>query len=184
MIKLKAPLDKSEVRKLRLNEKVLVSGVVFTARDRAHQYLLKDKKLKSKLKNGIIYHCGPIIKSKKVISAGPTSSVRLEGYESDIIRKHGIRAIIGKGGMGRKTVEACKKHGCVYLSATGGAGALIAQKIKKIRNVYKKEFGVPEAIWELEVEDFPAVVTIDARGNSLHDNILKKSRNSYQMLIK
>ena len=183
MIKLKTPLTEEEVRKLKVNDKVILSGIIFTARDRAHKYLLEDKSMKKKFENAVIYHCGPVIKNRKVISAGPTSSIRLEKYTHEIIRQYKIKAIIGKGGMGRNTREACKKYGCVYLSAVGGAAAYIAKSIKKIIKGYKLEFEA-EAIWELEVENFPVIVTIDSNGNSIHDEILKKSGKTYKEMIK
>ena len=161
------------MRKLKTGDKVELSGVIFTARDKAHLYLLESRF--QKLENGIIYHCGPIVKDNKVVSAGPTTSERLSLYAPDIIKKYRIKAIIGKGGMDNNTLKAMKEHGCVYLAAIGGAGALIASKIKSIKNIYKKEFGMPEAIYELEVENMPAIVAMDSKGNSIYENILKHS---------
>ena len=110
-----------------------------------------------------------------LIAAGPTTSIREEPYQWKIIKDYGVKAIIGKGGMGEKTKQACKKYGCLYLHAVGGAGSLIAKNVKKINNVYKlKEFGMPEAIWEIEVMDLKTIVTIDAKGNSLHDQVSQK----------
>jgi fumarate hydratase class I len=113
----------------------------------------------------------------KVTAAGPTTSIREEPYQWQIVRDFGIRGVIGKGGMGDKTLEACQKYGCVYFHAIGGAAQVLAECVTKVRNVYfLKEFGSPEAIWELEVEHFPAVVTMDAHGNSLHKDVLEHSQ--------
>jgi fumarate hydratase class I len=186
MIKLKTPINEEQIRQLKAGDKVLLSGVIYTARDKAHKFLVENnsKEFKEKLKDGIIYHCGPIVKKEnnnwKIISAGPTTSIREEPYEADVIENYKVKAVIGKGGMGKKTLEACKKFGCVYLHAVGGAAAVLAENIKKVKNVYKlEEFGIPEAFWELEVEDFPAIVTMDANGNSLHKDILDKSKEKY-----
>ncbi len=134
------------------------------------------------LRDGILYHCGPVVMKQddgswKATAAGPTTSIREEPYQWQIIRDFGLRGVIGKGGMGDKTLAACKEYGCVYLHAIGGAAQVLAERIKKVRNVYMMEkFGAPEAIWEFEVEDFPAVVTMDAHGNSLHAEIFEKSK--------
>jgi len=184
--KLKTPLSKEVVKKLKVGDLVKISGTIITARDMAHKYLLKKEIKKLKLNNGIIYHCGPIAKKNKkwkIIVAGPTTSIREEPYEADIIRKYNVKAIIGKGGMGDKTLKAMKKYGCVYISVVGGAAAFLASKIIKVKNVYMlKEFGIPEALWELEVKDLPGIVTMDSHGKSLHKNILKNSEKQYKKL--
>jgi fumarate hydratase class I len=162
----------------------LISGVVFTGRDAVHKYLHEGGVLppEVKLRDGILYHCGPVVMKDeqgnwKATAAGPTTSIREEPYQAQIIRDFGIRGVIGKGGMGDRTLAACKEYGCVYLHAVGGAAQVLAECIKKVRNVYMMEkFGAPEAIWEFEVENFPAVVTIDAHGNSLHKEIFAKSQ--------
>jgi len=129
-----------------------------------------------------LYHCGPVvIKDEqgnwKCVAAGPTTSIREEPYQWQIIRDFGLRGVIGKGGMGDKTMAACKEHGCVYLHGVGGAAQVLAQCIKKVANVYfMEEFGAPEAIWEFEVVQLPAVVTIDAHGNSLHNEVFAASQ--------
>ena len=134
------------------------------------------------LNNGMLYHCGPVvIKDEqgrwKVTAAGPTTSIREEPYQGEIIKKFSLRGVIGKGGMGERTAAACKEYGCVYLHAIGGAAQVLAECIKSVRNVYLMEkFGAPEAIWELEVERFPAVVTMDANGNSLHREVFASSQ--------
>lgn len=184
MIPLNFPFTEEKIRALKVGDEVEISGVVFTGRDVVHKYLHEGGKLPDgvNLSNGIIYHCGPVvIKDEagnwKVTAAGPTTSIREEPYQWQIIRDFGLRGVIGKGGMGEKTLSACKEHGCVYLHGVGGAAQVLAECIKKVRNVYfLKEFGSPEAIWELEVERFPAVVTMDSHGNSLHKKIFEESQ--------
>jgi len=157
-----------------LGERIKVSGTLFTARDRAHKFLVDNNF--DEIQGAVIYHCGPIVKDNKIIAAGPTTSSRMNMYMPKLIEKYNIKAFIGKGGIDKESVKAMKKHGCVYLSVTGGIGALTARRIKNIKNIYKKEFGMPEAIYELEVEDLPVTVTVDKEGNNLYDNIIKKSK--------
>jgi fumarate hydratase class I len=184
MTKLTFPFSEEKIRALKVGDEVLISGVVFTGRDAVHKYLHEGGKLPPgvSLKDGIMYHCGPVMMPQpdgtfKCTAAGPTTSIREEPYQWQVIRDFGLRGVIGKGGMGAKTQAACKEYGCVYLHAIGGAAQVLAECVKKVRNVYfLKEFGSPEAIWELDVVDFPAVVTIDAHGNSLHEEIFAKSR--------
>src|SRR5882672_10318695 len=184
MITLAFPFTEEKVRALKVGDEVLISGVVFTGRDAVHKYLHEGGQLPSgvSLRDGIIYHCGPVVLKDeqgnwKVTAAGPTTSIREEPYQGEIIKQFGIRGVIGKGGMGDRTLAACKEHGCVYLHAVGGAAQVLAQCIKRVRNVHMMEqFGAPEAIWEFEVENFPAVVTIDAHGNSLHKEIFAASQ--------
>src|SRR5438093_5339211 len=184
MIQLISPFTEGKVRALKVGEPVEVSGVVFTGRDAVHQYLHGGGKLPPgvSLQDGIIYHCGPVVLKDeqgnwKVTAAGPNTSVREEPYQAQIIKRFGVRAVIGKGGMGDRTLAACKEFGCVYLHAVGGAAQVLAECIKQVRNVYFLErFGSPEAIWELEVENFPAVVTMDAHGHSLHNEVLAASQ--------
>jgi fumarate hydratase subunit beta len=184
MIPLSFPFTEEKIRALRVGDEVLISGVVFTGRDAVHKYLHEGGKLPDgvSLQDGIIYHCGPVMMKQddgswKCTAAGPTTSIREEPYQGQIIHDFGVRGVIGKGGMGDRTVEACKENGCVYLHAVGGAAQVLAECVKKVRNVYfAAEFGAPEAIWELEIEDFPAVVTIDAHGHSLHKEVLAASK--------
>src|SRR2546426_3177250 len=179
MIQLTSPFTEGKVRALKGGEPVEVSGVVFTGRDAVHHYLHGGGKLPPgvNLQDGIIYHCGPVVLKDeqgnwKVTAAGPTTSTREEPYQAQIIKDFGIRGVIGKGGMGDRTLAACKEFGCVYLHAVGGAAQVLAECIKRVRNVYfLDKFGSPEAIWEFEVENFPVVVTIDAHGNSLHKEV-------------
>ena len=184
MIKLSFPFSEEKIRALKVGDEVLISGIVFTGRDAVHKYLHEGGKLppEVKLRDGILYHCGPVMMKQddgswKCTAAGPTTSIREEPYQWQVIRDFGIRGVIGKGGMGDKTLAACKEFGCVYLHAVGGAAQVLAECVKKVRNVYMmKEFGAPEAIWEFEVENFPVIVTIDARGNSLHKEVFAASQ--------
>ncbi len=188
MIQLTHPFTEAQVRALKVGDEVSITGVLFTGRDAVHKYLHEGGKLPAgvSLKDGIIYHCGPVMMpqpdgSWKCTAAGPTTSIREEPYQWQIIRDFGVRGVIGKGGMGDRTLKACLEYGCVYLHAIGGAAQVLAEAIKKVRNVYlKDEFGSPEAIWELEVEDFPAVVTLDAHGNSLHRDVFAASQAELQ----
>jgi fumarate hydratase class I len=186
MVKLKTPCDEALIRSLKVGDAVEVSGTLFTGRDAVHKYLHEGGKLPTgvNLRNGILYHCGPVVMKDesgnwKVTAAGPTTSIREEPYQGQIIKEFGLRGVIGKGGMGDRTLAACKESGCVYLHAVGGAAQVLAECIKSVRNVYLMEkFGAPEAIWELEVEGFPCVVTMDANGNSLHKEVFEASQQA------
>lgn len=176
MIQLQAPFTEDKIRSLKVGDMVEITGVIFTGRDAVHKWLHEGNKPPVSFKDGIIYHCGPVMIKEKgkwvAKAAGPTTSIREEPYQAGIIEKFGLRAVIGKGGMGDKTRQACEKHGCVYLHAVGGAAQVLAESIKEVQNVHGfDQFGSPEAIWELRVENFPVVVTIDAHGNSLHKEV-------------
>lgn len=171
---------KNDFTDLNIGDKVLLNETVFTARDKAHLFLLENDF--QKIKNSIIFHCGPIVKDNKVVAAGPTTSYRLNPYTPKLIEKYGIKAIIGKGGMDNSVLNALRGK-AVYFSAVGGAALVYAERMK-IKNVYKLEFGMPEAIWELEVKEFPVIVTMDSKGNSLHKDILNKSKTLLGDLIK
>jgi fumarate hydratase class I len=183
---LQAPFTEEMMRSLRVGDEVAINGIVFTGRDAVHKYLHEGGALPPgvNLRDGIIYHCGPVVMQEpdggwKVTAAGPTTSIREEPYQGQIIRDFGVRGVIGKGGMGERTLDACGKYGCVYLHAIGGAAQVLAECVKRVRNVYmKEEFGSPEAIWELEVENFPAVVTMDSHGGSLHREVLRTSQEA------
>lgn len=185
------PFTEDKIRALKVGDPVQISGVVFTGRDAVHKYLHEGGALPDEvnLKDGILYHCGPVVMKDdagqwKVVAAGPTTSIREEPYQADIIRKFGLRGVIGKGGMADKTLAACKEHGCVYLHAIGGAAQVLAERILSVKGVYLMDkFGAPEAIWELEIENFPAVVTMDAHGNSLHKDVLAASQEALARVL-
>jgi fumarate hydratase class I len=184
MVQLAAPFTEEKIRALKVGDAVEISGVLFTGRDAVHKYLHDGGELPPQvnLREGILYHCGPVvIKDEegrwKVTAAGPTTSIREEPYQGDIIKKFGLRGVIGKGGMGDRTLAACQEAGCVYFHAIGGAAQVLAECIKAVRGVYMmEEFGAPEAIWELEVDRFPAVVTMDSHGGSLHREVFAASQ--------
>lgn len=186
MLRLTTPLTEAAVRSLKVGDEVVLTGIVCTGRDAVHKYLHEGGALPPgvSLQGGVIYHCGPVVVKDaegawKVVAAGPTTSTREEPYQWQVIRDHGVRGVIGKGGMGPRTQQACKEYGCVYLHAVGGAAQVLAERVQKVRNVYFLEkFGSPEAIWELDVVEFPAVVTIDAHGRSLHEEVLQASRQA------
>jgi fumarate hydratase class I len=184
MIPLIAPFTEAQCRRLKVGDPVEITGTLFTGRDAAHKYLAKGGTLPPDLdlQNAILYHCGPVVLKDdtgqwRVVAAGPTTSAREEPYQADLIARFDLRAVIGKGGMGERTLEACRTHGCVYLHAVGGAAQVLAERIQRVRSVhFLEEFGSPEAIWGLEVDRFPAVVTMDAHGGSLHRDVLAASQ--------
>jgi fumarate hydratase class I len=171
------PFTKEQILDLKVGDMVLISGKLFTGRDAVHKRIHDGVKPPVDLKNQIIYHCGPVVlqdkKTKKyeVKAAGPTTSIREEPYQADVMKEFGIVGVIGKGGMGPKTLAGCKEFGCVYFHAIGGAAQVLAERINSVDNVYWEDLGSPEAIWELSVTDFPVVVTMDAHGNSLHATV-------------
>ncbi len=179
VVRLSTPLRDDDVRQLKVGDVVLLDGVVFTGRDAVHKYLHDGGEL-SAIQNGVIYHCGPVVLNEggqyRVVAAGPTTSIREEPYQADIIRKFGVKAVVGKGGMGAKTQQACKDYGCVYLHAIGGAAQIYAQCVQRVLSVRLEQFGSPGAVWELEVRHFPAVVTIDAHGNNLQQVVTDRSK--------
>ncbi len=175
VIKLKAPITEEQIRQLKVGDVVQIDGRMYTGRDAIHKYLM-DNDSPVDLNGQIIYHCGPVMLKDEngkwhVKAAGPTTSIREEPYQGDIMKKFGIRAVIGKGGMGEKTLAALKEHGGVYLNAIGGAAQYYADCIKSVDGVDLTEFGIPEAMWHLTVEGFTAVVTMDSHGNSLHKDV-------------
>lgn len=182
------PFTAEQVSPLRTGQSVLVSGIVYTARDRLHKYLFEGGKCPVDLRNGALYHCGPVVVRKDghwvVRAAGPTTSLREEPYLPRIIKDHGLRLIIGKGSMGKVTEDACAGEGCVYLHAIGGAAQMLADRVAAVRNVYfGREFGLTEAMWELELKEFPAIVAIDTRGNSLLRRVQNGSRRVLKKLL-
>jgi len=183
MIKLNTPLNESDIRKLKVGDQILLSGIIVTARDAAHKLMVEERPtfIDKYLKDGAIYHCGPVVAKSdsgewSFVSSGPTTSSREEPYQAKVIEDYSVRAVIGKGGMGDKTMQGLMKVGAVYLHAVGGAGSLIAERVTKVLDVFKlDEFGSPEAFWVIEVKDFPCVVTMDSHGRSLHKDIAIES---------
>ena len=175
---LRTPLTKEQVLDLKVGDVVLVSGLVYTGRDAVHAHLINND-APVDLNGSVIYHCGPVVMKEgdgwKITAAGPTTSIREEPYQADIIRKFGVRAVIGKGGMGGQTLSELQESGAVYLNAIGGAAQFYARTIERVEGVSLMDFGTPEAMWHLTVKDFPAIVTMDAHGNSLHKNVEQMS---------
>lgn len=197
------PLKAETVNALCVGDPVTVSGIVVTVRDRAHKWLYETcissrvqpsgedmaihRKLRSLLQEGAVYHCGPIVRKVsgdwQIVAAGPTTSEREEPYEAALMKHFTIRLIIGKGGMGESTRQACREVPAVYLTAVGGAAVIAAARIKRVVTVYKMEFGIPEALWVMEMADFPAIVTMDAWGNSLHEDVKEHSHEMLRRLL-
>ncbi|MFH0818995.1 MAG: FumA C-terminus/TtdB family hydratase beta subunit [Patescibacteria group bacterium] len=187
MIKLTTSLNKQDISNLHVGDEVLLSGTIFTARDRAYNVLLE--KNFSKIKDQIIYHSGLIIRETKnglqPISAGPTTSARFIERSIKLIKKYKIKAFIGKGGMDTpEIIEAFEKNNVVYFAAVGGAGVLYANAIVKIKNAYFRNLGMTDSVLELEVKDFPVVVTMDSHGNSIYNNVYKKSKSKVRKYLK
>ncbi|MBI3279829.1 MAG: fumarate hydratase [Acidobacteria bacterium] len=179
------PLTEAQVRALQVGDVVLINGEVFTGRDNVHAYLMKNPP-PADLHGGVLYHCGPVMLEQDggwvTKAAGPTTSSREEPYQADIIRRYGVRAVVGKGGMGATTLEALKDFGAVYLNAIGGAAQYYARSVEQVLGVYLMEFGIPEAMWHLRVRNFAAIVTMDAHGNSLHAEVEAKTGESLAVL--
>jgi fumarate hydratase class I len=175
---LTAPLSEEAVRALKVGDVVLISGEVYTGRDAVHAHLMKNPPPVD-LHGAVLYHCGPVMLKQgdtwTVKAAGPTTSSREEPYQATILEKYGVRAVIGKGGMGAKTLAALKKNGAVYLNGIGGAAQFYARTVEKVLGVHLLEFGIPEAMWHLRVNNFAAIVTMDANGNSLHADVEKET---------
>jgi tartrate/fumarate subfamily iron-sulfur-dependent hydro-lyase beta chain len=201
---LSLPLSDSAVRELKVGDSVLLSGILVTGRDAAHKWLTDRfihpmetaspeeqrtlTELRGLLAGGAIYHCGPVVagletKQYRFVAAGPTTSIREEPYQAEVMKLLGLKAVIGKGGMGAGTLKAFGELPAVYLHAIGGAASLIAKTVQEVLGVYKLEFGVPEAMWVIRVADFPAVVTMDSHGTSLHDGVRKHSATELQRLL-
>jgi fumarate hydratase class I len=177
-VRLTTPVTEEQVRALKVGDVVMISGEMYTGRDEVHSYLMKHEPPVD-LNGSVIYHCGPVAMKDngnyKITAAGPTTSIREEPYQADIIKRYGVRAVIGKGGMGKRTLDALKEEGAVYLNAIGGAAQYYARCIEGVLDVSLMEFGIPEAMWHLQVRDFPAIVTMDSHGNSLHADVEKSS---------
>lgn len=202
MHRLTTPISDEEIRGLRVGDTVYLNGLIMTGRDAAHKFMIEHfikgtpseeelplyNELKKLLDGGVIYHCGPVVKKHEdgtwsFVAAGPTTSIREEVYQADVIRHFNLKGVIGKGGMGPRTLQACREQPAVYFHAIGGAASLIAQAVKEVVTVYKMEFGVPEAMWVIRVEDFPVVVTMDSHGNSIHQQVEEASRARLEALL-
>ncbi len=184
-IVLTPPVDETTIRSLKVGDIVLITGRMFTGRDSVHSYLMKNPPPVD-LHGHMLYHCGPVVLKEgdtyKMMAAGPTTSSREEPYQAEVIRRYGVRAVVGKGGMGAKTLQALKDCGAVYLSAIGGAAQFYARTIERVDGVSLLEFGIPEAMWHMQVRDFPAIVTMDAHGNSLHKDVETESAKRLEAL--
>jgi fumarate hydratase, class I len=184
-IVLEAPLSEETVRALKVGDVVLIKGDMYTGRDAVHAYLMKNPPPVD-LHGAVLYHCGPVMLQEKgkwhVKAAGPTTSIREEPYQADVIRRYGVRAVMGKGGMGAKTLAALKECGAVYLNGIGGAAQYYARTVQSVEDVHLLDFGVPEAMWHIRVNNFPAIVTMDAHGNSLHADIEKATAENLEEL--
>lgn len=190
MINLELPATEEKIRELQVGDEVHIYGTMITARDAAHKYLIEEEPdfIRPYLENSFIYHCGPVVKKTNgkwsFVAAGPTTSIREEPYESTVMRNYNVRGVIGKGGMGDKTLQTLHDFGAVYLHAIGGLASLLAESVKEVKVVFMlEEFGVPEAMWVIDVEDFPAVVTMDSHKNSTHTKIKKESTENANRLI-
>ena len=204
MKSLTLPISDEAVLDLHKGDPVALTGVMVLGRDAAHKWLHETfvkktrppqgddlevyEALQRLLKGGAIYHCGPVVagldtQDYRFVAAGPTTSIREEPYQADVMRHFDVKAVIGKGGMGPKTLQGCRDTPGVYLHAIGGAASLIAQTVVKVLGVYKLSFGVPEAMWVIEVNDFPAVVTMDSHNGSLHASVEAHSKAVLQELL-
>lgn len=198
------PISDETIRSLRVGEPVLLNGIMVTGRDTAHKWMTETfikktrepqgddlqvyEELKRLLAGGIIYHCGPVVSKDekgqyRFLAAGPTTSIREEPYQADVMKHFNIKGVIGKGGMGAKTLKGCQDVPFVYLHAVGGAASYIAQSVVRVPGVYKMEFGVPEAMWVIEVKDFPVVVTMDGHGGSQHALVDESSKKVLDELL-
>jgi fumarate hydratase class I len=184
-IVLTAPLTEETVRSLKVGDVVLIRGEMYTGRDAVHAYLMKNPPPVD-LNGAVLYHCGPVMLEQggkwTVKAAGPTTSIREEPYQADVIKRYGVRAVIGKGGMGPKTLAALKEHGAVYLNGIGGAAQYYARTVEDVLDVNLIDFGIPEAMWHLRVNNFPAIVTMDAHGNSLHAEVERETAEELEKL--
>ena len=204
MKKLTIPICDEAIRDLKVGETVLLSGVMMTGRDTVHKWmndvfiakkvqptdddLAVYEAIKPILESGVIYHCGPVVSGVetgdyKFLAAGPTTSIREEPYQADVMKHFNLKGVIGKGGMAAKTLKGCQDTPAVYFHAIGGAASLIAQSVQKVLAVHKLDFGVPEAMWVIDVKDFPVVVTMDSHGGSLHVVVEEKSQEVLEGLM-
>src|SRR3972149_1218032 len=181
--KLKTPISEQEIRRLKVNDVLYITGVIVTARDQAHrralEYISQGKLLPIRLEGLAVFHCGPVMRKEGdkwvVVAAGPTTSTRMDLFEDEFLKNFKVRVVIGKGGMGEKTTDAMAKYGAVYGAFTGGAAVLAAKAIQNVKSVEWLDLGVPEALWVFEVEEFgPLIVAIDSHGNNLFMDVAKK----------
>ena len=204
MKQITTPISDDVIRDLKVGDAVALSGMMITGRDTVHKWMIETfikktrapqgddlqvyEELKKILNGSLIYHCGPVVsgldtKNYKFVAAGPTTSIREEPYQADVMKHFNLKGVIGKGGMGAKTLKGCADTPAVYFHAIGGAASYIAQTVVKVHGVYKMEFGVPEAIWVIEVKDFPVVVTMDSHGGSQHAVIEESSKKVLDELL-
>jgi fumarate hydratase subunit beta len=204
MREITTPISDETIRSLKVGEAVELTGTMVTGRDAAHKWMIETfvkktrpmqgddaqvyEELKKLLSGSVIYHCGPVVsgldtKEYKFIAAGPTTSIREEPYQADVMKHFNIKGIIGKGGMGAKTLKGCQEGPFVYFHAIGGAASYLAQTVTRVHDVFKLEFGVPEAIWVIEVKNFPVVVTMDSHGDSQHAVIDGQSKKVLEELL-
>jgi fumarate hydratase class I len=191
MAELKLPVSEESIRNLKVGDFVELTGRMITGRDAAHTWLIEDyrEEVAPYLAGTMIYHCGPVVAENEdgsydFVAAGPTTSIREEPYQADVIGRYGLRGVIGKGGMGAKTLKGLAEHGAVYLHAVGGAAQVLARAIPRVEKVFMlSEFGVPEALWVIEVERFPVMVTMDSHGGSLHDEVEERSKAKLRELL-
>jgi fumarate hydratase class I len=185
-IVLTPPLTEADVRALKVGDVVLINGEMFTGRDNVHHHLMTHEPPVD-MRGAVLYHCGPVMLKQGegwvTKAAGPTTSIREEPYQADVIKRYGVRAVIGKGGMGAKTLAAMKEAGAVYLNGIGGAAQYYARSIEKVLGVHLMEFGIPEAMWHLRVNNFAAIVTMDAHGNSLHAEVERETGEQLAALV-
>ena len=192
MAELKLSVTEESVRSLKVGDFVELTGRMITGRDAAHKWLLEEYRdeVAPYLEGTVIYHCGPVVREHpdgtwEFVAAGPTTSIREEPYQADVIERYGLRGVIGNGGMGEKTLRGLGKSGALYMHAVGGAAQVLAQAVQKVERVFMlEEFGVPEAMWVIQVERFPVMVTMDAHGSSLHDEVESRSRREFERLLR
>ena len=191
MAELKLPTSEKTIRGLQVGDFLELTGRMITGRDAAHKWLMEDSRedVAPYLQDSVIYHCGPVVNQKddgtwEFVAAGPTTSIREEPYQADVIARYGVRGVIGKGGMAGQTLAGLGRTGAVYLHAIGGAAQVLARAIPRVEKVFMlEEFGVPEALWVIEVDHFPVVVSMDSHGGSLHDLVEKESKAKFQELL-
>ncbi len=191
MAELKLPVSEESIRNLEVGDFLELSGRMITGRDAAHKWLMEDfrEDVAPYLKDSVIYHCGPVVNQKddgswEFVAAGPTTSIREEPYQADVIARYGLRGVIGKGGMADRTLTGLGRSGAVYLHAIGGAAQVLARAIPRVEKVFMlDEFGVPEALWVIDVERFPVVVTMDSHGGSLHKVVENGSKTKFDELL-